>query len=39
LSPQLFSAYRLGDIHSTVMCVMRQTLIKLTQSDTGTSLL
>ena len=38
-SPQLFSAYTLGDFHSTVMCVMRETVIKVTQSDTGTSLL
>ena len=39
MSPQLFSSYTLGDFHSILMCVMRETVIKVTQSDTGTSLL
>ena len=39
MSPQLFSAYTLTDFHSTLICVMRETVIKVNQSDTGTSLL
>ena len=35
MSTKLFSAYTLGDFHSTLMCVMRETVIKVTQSAKG----
>ena len=39
MSPQLFSSYTLGDFHSTLLYVMREIVVKLNLSDTGTSML